>query len=809
MSHTCRSWEDNFQALLRYKEEHGHCLVPEDYEADKALGSWARQQRRNRDKLPPQYLKKLLDVGFSFNLAKVRSNKLWYDSYKQLKTYRSEHGDCVVPQHYPKNQKLANWVQKQRRCYTLGELDADRIEKLESIGFVWRLQAAPLNIDTTQQDRTWELNYENLLKFKENFGHCIVPVVYDKALSLWARRQRHMNTKNQLKPERKRLLDDVCFEWRINGHIARKAKIRMGLVATDGKELTKGPELSCHAARVGTKVLMEFGSGEADGVVTSEGSVASTWHIQYTNGQEEVVTETELDVMAQMYKERYFPERAKGKENTWPSEEVGDLSDRRLSSLSLAQTIYDEDQHVGSRVRKVVDMGYCSCNLDGVVIRKTKKGQWRIRYSDGTKESITKRELLEMVAAHKDYEKNGSSQSFSKSPKVDKVAPKVPRKEDSPKTFKPVDTIVTNASTLSSLSSLSAASDVPEPNGQDMTLMQVPRKIVSTKMKRLSTIPPTAYSTVSSEGSSVFNLARISGRSQTTTTKGKGPSVSNQAPVGKAQRAFFSTSGHSNATRDEPSKILGPIPRKKAPRDATTRGIRAIISTTGSSEAWINKDKDSAVPLGRVPRKNMNVPKVGNLQASGTVSTGQEKRKKSPSLAAFMPRGSSKTKTPLLAGSNQAVADATIGGIVPTQVTRKKPLDIRKGPPKANQKDTTTSTSNSSEQTFRKRSLVPTSNNEDRNGAATVSPGVSLSSSATTPNASVSGSGDTSASAFSDAASGTQQDAYQMLFPVFMELCKKINENEEIRQYLPKYEERLNKWIGKIDERSNKRRRIL
>ena len=39
-------WDEIFGRLLRYKEDHGDCLVPNRYEPDPSLGAWVSTQRR-------------------------------------------------------------------------------------------------------------------------------------------------------------------------------------------------------------------------------------------------------------------------------------------------------------------------------------------------------------------------------------------------------------------------------------------------------------------------------------------------------------------------------------------------------------------------------------------------------------------------------------------------------------------------------------------------------------------------------------------------------------------------------------------
>jgi hypothetical protein len=41
-----KKWNDKFERLVRYKQEHGECLVPDAYEEDPSLGSWVATQRR-------------------------------------------------------------------------------------------------------------------------------------------------------------------------------------------------------------------------------------------------------------------------------------------------------------------------------------------------------------------------------------------------------------------------------------------------------------------------------------------------------------------------------------------------------------------------------------------------------------------------------------------------------------------------------------------------------------------------------------------------------------------------------------------
>ena len=70
-------------------------------------------------------------------------------------------GDCNVPKD---RSFLGNWVGTQSTEYKAKRLSAERIARLEAIGFVWdRFEAA------------WEESFAELLAYKEANGDCNVP----------------------------------------------------------------------------------------------------------------------------------------------------------------------------------------------------------------------------------------------------------------------------------------------------------------------------------------------------------------------------------------------------------------------------------------------------------------------------------------------------------------------------------------------------------------------------------------------------------------------------------------------------------
>jgi Helicase associated domain len=90
-----RTWGENFQLLVQYKEQHGHCNVPQRYEPDPTLGHWVINQRIRKDYLSNEQRVKLDDLGFSWSLKRT-----WEETFQLLVQYKEQHGDCNVPQNY-------------------------------------------------------------------------------------------------------------------------------------------------------------------------------------------------------------------------------------------------------------------------------------------------------------------------------------------------------------------------------------------------------------------------------------------------------------------------------------------------------------------------------------------------------------------------------------------------------------------------------------------------------------------------------------------------------------------------------------
>ncbi|WP_080121412.1 DEAD/DEAH box helicase [Chlamydia suis] len=195
-------WEENFLELQRFREEHGHCKVPWRYSKNPSLYLWVSVQRRSfkKGKLAEDRIARLNEIGFVWDILEGA----WEENFMELKCFQEEHGHCKVPEGYPKNRQLASWVKHQREYFKSAKLSEDRIARLEGIGFVWHVFK-----------ESWEKNFLELQRFREEHGHCKVPYKYPKSpqLSVWVSTQRKDFKKGKLSEDKIARLEELGFVW--------------------------------------------------------------------------------------------------------------------------------------------------------------------------------------------------------------------------------------------------------------------------------------------------------------------------------------------------------------------------------------------------------------------------------------------------------------------------------------------------------------------------------------------------------------------------------------------------------------------
>ena len=191
-----RIFKNRYRQLLEYKKRFGSCNGIHAAREYKDLAQWCTETRKKRERLPQEKTRKLDAVGFDWEPLETQ----WRKMYGKLVRYKIKHGNCLVPEQNKKHKQLGTWVHTQRSKRK--NMPVEQKEMLDRLGFDW-------NPIETQ----WQKNYQELIAFREEFGHCYVPAhspVYP-SLSNWVRHQRYALRK--MSNQRKKLLFGIGFIW--------------------------------------------------------------------------------------------------------------------------------------------------------------------------------------------------------------------------------------------------------------------------------------------------------------------------------------------------------------------------------------------------------------------------------------------------------------------------------------------------------------------------------------------------------------------------------------------------------------------
>ena len=151
-----RLWDDQFEELLKFKKEHGHCLVPNSNRENQVLSRWVKRQRyqyklKAAGKLPSTMtnarIQKLENIGFVWDSHAAT----WDNRLKELAEFREKFGHCNVTSNHPENPELATWIKCQRRQYKLfwadskkkkaaSSMTVERMNALNELGFSWKVR---------------------------------------------------------------------------------------------------------------------------------------------------------------------------------------------------------------------------------------------------------------------------------------------------------------------------------------------------------------------------------------------------------------------------------------------------------------------------------------------------------------------------------------------------------------------------------------------------------------------------------------------------------------------------------------------
>ena len=127
-------WDEAFEALVKFREREGHCLVAHGLVVGGLkLGLWVGSQRRKRGQLTPDRIRRLDSIGFSWDPFA----EAWDKAFDTLRKFREREGHCLVTRGVAiDGLNIGNWVNTQR--LNKGRLTPERVKRLNSLGFIWK-----------------------------------------------------------------------------------------------------------------------------------------------------------------------------------------------------------------------------------------------------------------------------------------------------------------------------------------------------------------------------------------------------------------------------------------------------------------------------------------------------------------------------------------------------------------------------------------------------------------------------------------------------------------------------------------------
>lgn len=229
-----RTWDENYQELKVFLQEHGH-LRPK---GASRLRHWAGEQRKMRldgetsvniDEEQQRRIRLLDEINFDWETDSEKKEQRWQYMFGLLKDYKKEFLHMAPKQKETyRGEALGNWVTMQQSSYRDEMIKEHRKRQLEQIGFLWVRDESRLWKGTTRPlgklDDDWNERFAVLCEFKEEHGHTLVPIHHttklesgeDCALGTFVNRQRGLYRNGLLRKERQEKLESINFVFEID-----------------------------------------------------------------------------------------------------------------------------------------------------------------------------------------------------------------------------------------------------------------------------------------------------------------------------------------------------------------------------------------------------------------------------------------------------------------------------------------------------------------------------------------------------------------------------------------------------------------
>jgi HKD family nuclease len=192
-----QSWNKSFAEFKQYYLKHRTFSVTR--KKNKELANWVITARHEYHKglLPDYQVKNMDDLDPNWKLTDKEINEAaWLNNLLALQEYKKKNGNCNVPQ---TDEMLGRWVNDQRTDKKREKLSSEKVDLLNSLGFVWNVRS-----------NEFDVKLERLIDYKKKFGNFDVPLKYvDKSLASWVYGLKQRGTT----PENTEKLNALGFDW--------------------------------------------------------------------------------------------------------------------------------------------------------------------------------------------------------------------------------------------------------------------------------------------------------------------------------------------------------------------------------------------------------------------------------------------------------------------------------------------------------------------------------------------------------------------------------------------------------------------
>lgn len=202
-------WEKSFRKFAAFWKKHRRIPLQGENQA-LAVWCWDKIRDYKLGELAPERVARFDALGFVWNLKE----NFWEQMFGKLRQFQARHGHCRVSRARSHDIRLVQWVIRQRQERKRGKIPAERIKRLDALGFDWDGALDPDNKNDPRNAR-WEEMRQRLIRFHRRYGHYGVPQIWkpDPQLGKWVGSQRRERKNGRLPPERARKLEEIGFDW--------------------------------------------------------------------------------------------------------------------------------------------------------------------------------------------------------------------------------------------------------------------------------------------------------------------------------------------------------------------------------------------------------------------------------------------------------------------------------------------------------------------------------------------------------------------------------------------------------------------